>query len=339
MMPARPSGFFSSATSSRSGVELEHLAVQQRQRLAGAREAHDDVAVEQAVVVGVQRLAELEHHVVGDVDDGRDRADAAALEALLHPRRRRRARRRCRRSTRAAKARARQRRPRRERRACALTVDGRRRASGGSVSGAPVMAATSRAMPSERQAIGAIGRELEREQRVVERRAPRADRRRSAHRRVEQQQARRVVGRCRARLAEHSMPCDSTPRIVARLIARPPGSAAPTSAHGAVMPAAAFGAPQTICSGAPAPASTRAHAQAVGVRMRRDAIDRADDDAGERRRGRPRRPRPRGRPSSARRTAPSLSSGGSTSVRSQRSENFIVRRRQANCRRKRRSFS
>ena len=48
------------------------------------------VAVEQAIVVGVQRLAELEHHVVGDVDDRRDRADAAALEALLHPRGRRR---------------------------------------------------------------------------------------------------------------------------------------------------------------------------------------------------------------------------------------------------------
>ena len=37
----------------------------------------------------VHRLAELEQHVVGDVDDVADRADAARLEAVLHPLRRR----------------------------------------------------------------------------------------------------------------------------------------------------------------------------------------------------------------------------------------------------------
>jgi ADP-ribosyl-[dinitrogen reductase] hydrolase len=31
----------------------------------------------------VQRLTEFEHHVIGDVDQRRDRADAAALEAAL----------------------------------------------------------------------------------------------------------------------------------------------------------------------------------------------------------------------------------------------------------------
>src|SRR4029450_12527831 len=54
----------------------------------GAREADDDRAVEQAIVVGVQRLALLEHHVVGDVDDGGGRADGAALGALTAPCRR-----------------------------------------------------------------------------------------------------------------------------------------------------------------------------------------------------------------------------------------------------------
>jgi hypothetical protein len=72
--------------------ERERLPVQQRQRLAVTREADDDVALEQPVVVRVQRLAQLEHHVVGDVDDGRDGAHPRALDALLHPRRRRRAR-------------------------------------------------------------------------------------------------------------------------------------------------------------------------------------------------------------------------------------------------------
>jgi len=37
---------------------------------------------------GVHRLAELEHHVVGDVDDRADRADAAAAQPLLDPQRR-----------------------------------------------------------------------------------------------------------------------------------------------------------------------------------------------------------------------------------------------------------
>ena len=82
MMPARPERLLLVADQQQVGLEVEHLAVQQRELLAGAREAHDDGAVEQAIVVRVQRLAELEHHVVGDVDDGGDRADAAALEAL-----------------------------------------------------------------------------------------------------------------------------------------------------------------------------------------------------------------------------------------------------------------
>jgi hypothetical protein len=55
-----------------------------------ARQAHVDRALQLGVVEGVQRLAEFEHHVVGDVDQRADRADAAALEAALHPFRRRR---------------------------------------------------------------------------------------------------------------------------------------------------------------------------------------------------------------------------------------------------------
>ncbi len=102
-------------------------------------------------------------------------------------------------------------------------------------------------------------------------------------------------------------PRDSTPRIVARLIARPPGSVAPSSAHGASMPAAAFGAPQTIESVSLAPTST------VHTRSRSAfGCGASDVDASRRRRRRtaaPRAPppRPRARPSSAARTAPPLS--------------------------------
>src|SRR5439155_20983706 len=56
--------------------------------------------------------------------------------------------------------------------------------------------------------------------------------------------------------AEHSMPCDSTPRIDAGVIGTPPGSFAPTSAQGTTMPGAALGAPQTIDNGAALPTST-----------------------------------------------------------------------------------
>jgi len=40
-------------------------------------------------IVGVHRVAELEHHEVRDVDDVRDRSDAEGLEAIPEPRRRR----------------------------------------------------------------------------------------------------------------------------------------------------------------------------------------------------------------------------------------------------------
>ena len=57
-------------------------------------------------------------------------------------------------------------------------------------------------------------------------------------------------------LAEHSIPFDSTPRILVGLILKSPGSTAPASAHGTLMPAATLGAPHTICSRLPVPAST-----------------------------------------------------------------------------------
>ena len=149
------------------GLEIEHLAVQQRERLAGAREAHDDGAVEQAVVVRVQRLSLLEHHVVGDVDDRRNRADAAALEALLHPR-------------------GRGRlgvdpldRARDEARAAGRVLDAHlasrvRLATGGaaisgSASGAAVAAATSRARPTSDRQSARFGVSLSVIDRVVER--------------------------------------------------------------------------------------------------------------------------------------------------------------------------
>ena len=67
------------------GLEIDDLPVQERELLAGAREANDNRAFEQAIVVSVQRLALLQHHVIGDVDHGGDRANAAAFQPFLHP--------------------------------------------------------------------------------------------------------------------------------------------------------------------------------------------------------------------------------------------------------------
>ena len=250
------------------------------------------------------------------------RADAAALEALLHPRWRRRAGidaldRRGRKSAgtpagpRCALARrrvaaARRRRRGRLRQRCA--GDGRDFARDA----------------EHRQAIGAIRRELEREQRVVELERARARRRRSAHRRSSSKQPGRIVGD--AELAAPSTACPATRRRASPpcVIVRPPGSTAPTCAHGTFMPAATLGAPQTIDSGA-APADVdAAHRQTVGVRMPLDG-ERSCRRRRRRTAARPARAlRLRCRPSSARRPAPSLSSGGSTSVRSQCSENFMA---------------
>jgi hypothetical protein len=69
------------------GAQGNFLAVQQDQLLALFGHAHADAAVDFGEVEGVHRLAELEHHVVGDVDGGVDAAHVAAAQALDHPQR------------------------------------------------------------------------------------------------------------------------------------------------------------------------------------------------------------------------------------------------------------
>jgi hypothetical protein len=127
------------------------------------------------------------------------------------------------------------------------------------------------------------------------------------------------------------------PRIVACLIASPPGSIAPSSAHGASIPAAAFGAPQTIVRRAGAPTSTTQtqSLSAFGCADTASILATTTPENGG----------PALATSSTSRPAIVSAShscaveiGGSQSVRSQRSENFM-RSRYANCRRNRRSFS
>ena len=67
------------------GGQTDLLPVQQFEPLAVAREPHDYVAVDRTVVESMQRLPELEHDEVGDIDDRGNRTQSAAFQALHHP--------------------------------------------------------------------------------------------------------------------------------------------------------------------------------------------------------------------------------------------------------------
>ncbi len=66
-------------------VERDGLAVQEFKRFAFTRPAHADVAADLVQIEHVRRAAEFKHDVVGDVDQRGQRALAGALKARIHP--------------------------------------------------------------------------------------------------------------------------------------------------------------------------------------------------------------------------------------------------------------
>ena len=74
-----------SAMTSCCGVEPVGAPIEREEFLALPRHAHADVAVELVGIEGVQRLAEFEHHVIGDVHDVVDRAQADRFELAPQP--------------------------------------------------------------------------------------------------------------------------------------------------------------------------------------------------------------------------------------------------------------
>ena len=140
-------------------------------------------------------------------------------------------------------------------------------------------------------------------------------------------------------VSDRIIPSDSTPRSFALPSRVPSGSTAPGSATITAWPAATFGAPQTIVRSSDPLRRTRAHAQAVGVGMRRDVQHVADAEqaavavhARARRRSRPARPRCRSARASC--ASSSVSCPGSQYSFSQETGTL-----HQNCSRKRRSFS
>src|SRR5690348_1276931 len=127
-------------------------------------------------------------------------------------------------------------------------------ASVGSVNGAPVIAETSRAMPTIDRQSGRFGVSL-----IVISASSSASVARTSCPGVASEGSTSSPDASSAMpssRAEHSMPCDSTPRTVVRVIDCPPGSVAPSSAQGTRKPFAAFGAPQTTCNARSRPTST-----------------------------------------------------------------------------------
>ncbi len=70
-------------------VDADGIAVQQFERFACLAPADIEAAVDLVEVEHVRWTAQLQHHIVGNIDQGRDRTLTAALQALLHPMRRR----------------------------------------------------------------------------------------------------------------------------------------------------------------------------------------------------------------------------------------------------------
>jgi hypothetical protein len=70
------------------GIEPTGGPVKGAQNLTGRCPPHDDRAVQAVGVIGVQRLPELEHHVVGDVHCQRNRTHPGQVHAPLQPFRR-----------------------------------------------------------------------------------------------------------------------------------------------------------------------------------------------------------------------------------------------------------
>jgi hypothetical protein len=317
MIPATARGPPWSAITSVSGSSATSRPSSSDDLFARLRQPHDDALAQGGEVEAVHRLAELEHHDVGDVHHRVDGAQAGAAQLLPHPQRRDGVR------ADAAndapdEARAGLRGAHLDREFVVITG-----ARPGEARPAQRQAVDQRDLARNAQhaeAVAAVRRQVDVDDLVVQP-EPRAQV--DADRRIRRQVPQALVAVAEPELAiEHSMPLLSTPRSFARLIFSPPGSSPPTSATGAFMPARTFGAPQTMSS-----FSLRAGIDRQTVSLSASGW-RSTDSTG--------RPPPRKRRRGRRRAVHlqprhgqladdvAVSTGGSTHSRSQRSLNFIA---------------
>ncbi|RMS42622.1 hypothetical protein ALP66_05724 [Pseudomonas amygdali pv. photiniae] len=69
------------------GTQADFLTVEQNELLALLRHAHTNAAVDFGQIESMQRLTQLEHHIVGDIDSGIDAAHVGTTQTLDHPQR------------------------------------------------------------------------------------------------------------------------------------------------------------------------------------------------------------------------------------------------------------
>ena len=69
------------------GTQADFLTIEQHQLLTLFGHTHADAAVDFGEIERVQRLAQFEHHVVGDVDRSVNTANVGTTQALDHPQR------------------------------------------------------------------------------------------------------------------------------------------------------------------------------------------------------------------------------------------------------------
>ena len=215
-----------------------------------ARRTTRPAPAEAVEVVGVGGLAELEHHVVRGVDDVVDRPHAGERQPARHPARRRPDRHVGEHPHREARAQvgrvdrgageARHRRPGR------AATAGLGRGVNGTPEARRQVAARS---PAIDQASGRLPSTVM--SKTTSGSIPSAST--SGHARaaipstsVEDHQPAPSVVESPSSRPEHSIPFETTPRIVRRAISMPPGSRVPTRASGTRSPSAKLKAPQTI---------------------------------------------------------------------------------------------
>ncbi len=68
-------------------TQADFLTVEQLELFAGFSHTNADTAIDLLQVKGVHRLAQLKHHVVGDIDGGINAADIRTTQTLDHPQR------------------------------------------------------------------------------------------------------------------------------------------------------------------------------------------------------------------------------------------------------------
>src|SRR3990167_9471235 len=66
-------------------LDFDRIAIEQNQRFVFRGMSHMNSAMQFLEIEGMHGLPQLEHDIIGDIDNGMNAADAAAAQFFLHP--------------------------------------------------------------------------------------------------------------------------------------------------------------------------------------------------------------------------------------------------------------